>query len=181
MKIARSIIMVAVAALFGCSSPYTPAPQILPSYVKNVYIRPFVNNTSQYGLEEKLTLAVVDEFIRDGRLKIVNTEAEADGVLVGEISKYILQPLTYDANMVTEQYKLWILLNIHFVDRVKNETMWTEPNMEGIQVFYDVSRGGPTEVEVQQTMWANFATNIIKRTVEGFGSISGADQYKVPK
>jgi hypothetical protein len=59
--------------------------------------------------------------------------------------------------------------------------MWTEPNMEGIQVFYDVSRGGPTEVEVQQTMWANFATNIVKRTVEGFGSVSGANQNKVPQ
>ena len=171
MKVFRSFMSVLLVGLFavaGCESPYTPAPQILPTYIKTIYIRPFVNNTNQYGLEEKLTLAVVDEFIRDGRLKIVNSEAEADGVVVGEISKYILQPLTYDANMVTEQYKLWVLLNVHFVDRVKNVTMWTEPNMEGIQVYYDVTRGGPTEVEVQQTMWSNFAIDIVKRTMEGF-------------
>jgi len=180
-KTLASIFFSGVVIMLGCASPYTPAPQILPQYIKNIYIRPFVNNTSQYGLEEKLTLAVVDEFVRDGRIKVVGTEAEADGVLVGEISKYILQPLTYDANMVTEQYKLWILLNLHFVDKAKNVTMWSEPNMEGIQVYYDVSRGGPTEVEVQQTMWGNFATDIVKRTMEGFGTVKGANQYKVPQ
>jgi len=169
-----------VVALTGCASPYSPAPQILPAYIKTIYVRPFVNNTNQYGLEEKLTLAVIDEFVRDGRLKVVNSEGEADGVLAGEISKYILQPLTYDANMVTEQYKLWVLLNVHFIDRQKNVTMWTEPNMEGIQVFYDTTRGGPTEEEVRQTLWGTLSIDIVKRTIQGFGSVSGASEKKVP-
>ena len=181
LKAVKCFSFACVIAVAGCASPYSPAPQILPAYMKNIYIRPFVNNTSQYGLEEKLTLAVVDEFVRDGRLKVVNSEAEADAVLVGEISKYILQPLTYDANMVTEQYKLWVLLNVHFVDKVKNVTMWTEPNMEGIQIYYDVSRGGPTEEEVRQTLWDGLSRDIVKRTVEGFGSISGASEKKVPQ
>lgn len=168
-------------AVLGCSSPYTPAPQILPANIKTIYIRPFVNNTSQYGLEEKLTLKVVDEFVRDGRLKVVNSEAEADGIIAGEISKYILQPLTYDANMVTEQYKLWVLLNINFIDKAKNITLWTEPNMEGIQIFYDATRGGPTEEEVRETLWDSLARDIVKRTIQGFGSISGASEKKVPQ
>src|SRR5512133_1570424 len=69
----------------GCSSPYSPAPQILPSHIKKIYVRPFVNATTQYGLEEKLTLRVIDEFIRDGRLALANKEEDADGVVVGEI------------------------------------------------------------------------------------------------
>ena len=181
VRFIRSLLFAGFIAVLGCASPYTPAPQILPAHIKNIYIRPIVNNTSQYGLEEKLTLAVVDEFVRDGRLKVVNSEAEADGVVVGEISKYILQPLTYDANMVTEQYKLWVLLNVHFVDKVKNVTMWTEPNMEGIQIYYDVSRGGPTEEEVRQTLWASLSRDILKRTMDGFGSVQGASENKVPQ
>jgi len=176
----KTALTAAVIFVAGCASPYTPAPQILPAHIKNVYIRPVVNNTSQYGLEEKLTLKVIDEFVRDGRLKVVNTEPEADGVIVIEISKYILQPLTYDANMVTEQYKLWVLLNVHFVDRVQNVTMWNEPNMEGIQIYYDVARGGPTEEEVRETLWDGLSRDIVKRTVQGFGSVSGASENKVP-
>jgi len=180
MRIVKSIISVMVIALFGCAGPYAPAPQILPSHIRNVYIRPFVNSTSQYGLEEKLTLKVIDEFVRDGRLKVVNSEAEADGIVAGEISKYILQPLTYDANMVTEQYKLWVLLNVNFVDKAKNVTMWTEPNLEGIQIFYDTTRGGPTEEEIRETLWEGLSRDIVKRTIQGFGSVSGASEKKVP-
>jgi hypothetical protein len=166
----------------ACAAPYTPAPQILPSHIRKIYIRPFVNSTSQYGLEEKLTLRVIDEFVRDGRLTLVNNEAEADGILVGEISRYILQPLTYDANMVTEQYKLWVLLNVSLIDRGNNVTLWSEPNMEGIQIYYDATRpGGRTEEEVREILWDNLARDIVKRTVEGFGSVTGASDKKVPK
>jgi hypothetical protein len=168
--------------LAGCSSPYTPAPQILPANIKKIAVRPFVNNTTQYGLEEKLTLQVINEFVRDGRLVLVNKEEEADGVLAGEINKYILQPLTYDQNLVSRQYKLWVLLNVSLIDRVNNVTLWTEPNMEGIQIYYDVSQpGGKTEEEARQFIWDNLSKDIVKRTIEGFGSVSGASEKKVPK
>ncbi|MCB4790511.1 MAG: LPS assembly lipoprotein LptE [Elusimicrobia bacterium] len=168
--------------IIGCAAPYTPAPQILPSYVRKIAIRPFVNNTTQYGLEEKLTLQVINEFVRDGRLAVTNNESEADGIIVGEINKYILQPLTYDANLVTNQYKLWILLNVHFIDTKNNVTLWNEPNLEGIQIFYDSTQpGGQTEEEVRQTLWDNFAVDIVKRTYEGFGSVRSASEKKVPK
>ena len=136
------LLCLLVFVLAGCTSPYTPAPQILPSHIKKIYVRPFVNNTTQYGLEEKLTLRVVDELLRDGRLILVNNEADADGILAGEIEKYILQPLTYDENMVVEQYKLWVILNVHFIDKANNVILWSEPNLEGIQIFYDATRPG---------------------------------------
>ena len=168
--------------ILGCAAPYTPAPQIMPANIKKLYIRPIVNNTTQFGLEDKLTLAVVNEFVRDGRISITNNEGEADGVVVGEINKYILQPLTYDANLVTNQYKLWVLLNVSFVDKQKNVTLWSEPNMEGIQIYYDATQpGGQTEEEVRGTLWENFAVDIVKRTYDGFGSVSGASEKKVPK
>lgn len=166
----------------GCSAPYTPAPQILPAHIKSIAIRPFANNTSQYGLEEKLMLKVVDEFVTDGRLIISNDENEADGILAGEINRYILQPLDYDENLVTKQYKLWILLSVHFVDKKQNVTLWTEPNMEGIEIFYDVTQtGGQTEEEIREIIWENVSRDILKRTFEGFGSVTGASQKKVPK
>ena len=177
-----AILFTGVIFFTGCSSPYTPAPQILPAHIKRVAIRSVINNTSQYGLEEKMTLAITDEFVRDGRLAVVNSESEADGIVVTEINRYILQPLTYDSNMVTEQYKLWVLLNVYFIDRVNNVTLWSEANLEGVQIFYDATRpGGRSEEEVRETLWSNFARDITKRTVEGFGSVSGASDKKIPK
>jgi len=172
----------AIICFVSCSSPYDPAPQLLPSYIKKVYVRPIVNNTNQYGLEDKFTKEILDEFMRDGRLSIVTDESEADGVIVCEIKRYVLQPLTYDANMVTEQYKLWVLINVYFIDTHENITLWAEPNMEGIQIYADavkVGFGGMTEETAREFIWEKLARDIVKRTVKGFGNAGGISERKV--
>ncbi|MBO7431653.1 MAG: LptE family protein [Elusimicrobia bacterium] len=182
MKKVYLFIVSLFALLCACASPYDPAPQLLPSYVKNVYVRPVVNNTNQYGLEDKFTKAIIDEFMRDGRLSVVTTEEEADGVVVCEIKRYVLQPLTYDANMVTEQYKLWVLINAFFIDKHENVTLWVEPNMEGIQIYADsvkVGFGGMTEEEAREYIWDKLSRDIVKRTVKGFGNAGGISERKV--
>src|SRR5688572_16983112 len=76
---------VAVVAFCGCSKYYyNPAPQVLPAHIARIAVRPFANHTQQYGLEDKLTLAVQSEFNRDGRYQIT-TEEQADGVVIGDI------------------------------------------------------------------------------------------------
>ncbi|MGE4384256.1 MAG: LPS assembly lipoprotein LptE [Endomicrobiaceae bacterium] len=177
------LIMSLIAGSFiSCAAPYDPAPQLLPSYIKKIYVRPVINNTNQYGLEDKFTKAIIDEFMRDGRLSVVTSEEEADGVLVCEIKRYVLQPLTYDANMVTEQYKLWILINVYFIDKHENITLWIEPNMEGIQIFADavkVGFGGMTEETAREYIWDKLSRDVVKRTVKGFGNASGISERKV--
>ncbi|MDD3064714.1 MAG: LPS assembly lipoprotein LptE [Endomicrobiaceae bacterium] len=169
-------------AAAGCDSPYQPTPQLLPAYIKKIYVRPVVNNTNQYGLEDKLTKALIDEFMSDGRLSLMSNESEADGVLVCEIKRYVLQPLTYDANMVTEQYKLWILVNAYFIDKHENVTLWVEPNMEGIQIYADavkVGFGGMTEEQARENIYIKLSRDIVRRTVSGFGTASGISERKV--
>jgi len=175
-------LLVFIGAFTACAVPYDPAPQLLPAYIKNIYVRPVVNNTNQYGLEDKFTKAIIDEFMSDGRLSLMSNENEADGVLVCEIKRYVLQPLTYDANMVTEQYKLWILVNAYFIDKHENVTLWVEPNMEGIQIYADavkVGFGGMTEEQARENIYTKLSRDIVRRTVSGFGTASGISERKV--
>ena len=185
----KILFLFSLCAVFGifmisCSSPYDPAPQILPEHIKKVYVRPFINNTNQFGIETKFTIAVTDEIMRDGRLSLVNTEAEADGILTATIKRYILQPLTYDANMVVEQYKMWVIVSVSLIDKDNNITLWTESNLEGIQIYLDSTKGslgeGMTEEEAREIVWENLSRDIVKRTVKGFGSISSPSEKKVP-
>ncbi len=182
MKKLSLLLMSVFFCLISCTSPYDPAPQLLPAHIKNVYVRPVLNNTNQYGLEDKFTNAIIDEFMRDGRLSVVSNESESDGVIVCEIKRYTLQPLTYDANMVTEQYKLWVLINVYFIDRQENITLWAEPNMEGIQIYADVVKvgfGGMTEDQAREYVWEKLSRDIVKRTVKGFGNAGGISEKKV--
>jgi len=163
----------------GCKM-YTPQQQILPEYIKKIAIRPFLNKTSQLGLEDKLYVKIYDEFLHDGRY-LITSEEEADGVLVGEITHYILQPISYGANFEIQQYKLRILINIYFIDKKQDVTLWSQPNLEGMTVFYvSTQPGGMTEADAREIIWENLSKKIFTRTVEGYGSVTGISNKKIP-
>jgi hypothetical protein len=174
----------ALALLAGCSKYYyNPAPQVLPQYIRKLAVRPFANHTQQFGIEDRLTLAVQQLFNLDGRYQITS-EDQADGVVIGDITKYILEPLAYDQSRVPTQYKLWILVNVTFYDKIKNQSLWTEPNLGQPITFYSASSNQPgaiTETEAQQQIWNQMAMDISTRTLEGFGTITGSSDKVVPK
>ncbi|MFH1380215.1 MAG: LPS assembly lipoprotein LptE [bacterium] len=166
--------------IMGCGA-YQPAVIILPSHIRAIAVRHFVNETSVYGLEERLNLVLTDEFLRDGRIAIANEE-NADGVLNGKIVKYLLQPITFDANQVIEEYKLWVIVDIRFEDLVKNTILWEEKNLEGAYTFFVATKpGGITEEEAREIIWEDLSRDIVKRTIEGYGSVSGISDRVAPR
>jgi hypothetical protein len=167
--------------LLGCES-FQPSVQVLPSHIKKIAIGQFVNKTNIYGLEEKLKLDTINEFILDGRFEIVSDPNNSDGYVTGEILYYILQPTAYGPNYEVQQYKLRLILNFYFVDRIKNVTLWEEPNIEEVLYFPAATLpGGLTEEEAKNTILSNMAKKIYIRTIEGFGSVTGTSYKKVPQ
>ncbi|MDR2811529.1 MAG: LPS assembly lipoprotein LptE [Endomicrobium sp.] len=175
--------------LSSCTSPYEQAVQLLPEHVKKVYVKPFGNNTNQFGIESKFTNEVIEEIINSGRLSLVNKEEDADGVLTVTIKRYILQPLTFDINNVAEQYKMCIIASVSLVDNDNNVTLWSEPNMEGIQIYRDINRrpsgedfigDGMSEEDARQIVWIQMSRNIVRRVSKGFVSATSIAEKKVP-
>jgi hypothetical protein len=169
-----------LAFFAGCASPYKPVEQVLPQNIRKISIETFKNSTVYYGIEDKLTKQVTDEFIQDGRLEVTGSGA-ADGILRGSITRYVLEPLTYDENHVVREYKLRMLIDISLTDRVKNEVVWVEKNLEGTYRFFNVNLpGGITEEEAREVIWDKLARDILRRTIVGFGSVTGISEKKVP-
>jgi hypothetical protein len=180
------IFALLIASFTSCMLPYDPAVQILPEHIKKVYVKPFENNTNQFGIESKFTNEVIDEIVADGRLSLVNKESEADGVLSARIKRYILQPLTYDVNNIPDQYKMWIIVSVSLVDKDRNVTLWTEPSMEGIQIYRDINKrpsgedDGISEEEAREIVWTKMSRNILRRIIKGFGSATSISEKRVP-
>jgi len=171
-----------ILALSGCGgeSVYTAKPLLLPTHIRSIAVRPFINNTNIPGLERKLLLRVTEEFMREGRLPVVSNENDASGIIAGDIARYIREPLSYDANHVVEEYKLWVVIDFKFIDRVNRTQLWEEPRLEqSYRYFVETRPGGRTEEEAREELWRLFASDIVKRTIEGFGSVSGASERKV--
>lgn len=158
---------------------YNPAPQILPQHIKSIAIKPFSNKSSIFGIEEKLTLKVIDEFIRDGRYPI-KVESEAEGIIIGEVKNYIMVPIQYDANMIPTTYKITLNYSIKMIDKINNLILWEENTLIANYIFSDPSLpGGMTEEQAREKLWEIIAKDIVKRTIEGFGSVTGVSTKKL--
>lgn len=177
----RTLVLSAAAlALAACGAPddmsYRPAPQILPSHIKRIAVRPVVNKTQQFGLEDKLTRRILDEFLNDRRYGIL-PEQNADGVVICTITRYILTPVQYDAVLTPTVYKLRILTNLQFLDRASNTILWEEPNLEGTLIYSAPTLiGGKTEEQAREQIWDLLARDVVTRVIEGFGSVTGSSQ-----
>lgn len=173
------LVLVALAAACGTDVAYKPTPQLLPQHVQRLALRPVVNKTQQFGLEDKLMLRVRDEFLRDGRYPLV-PEPESQGIVWITVSRYILTAVQYDATQAATAYKLRILVDLQFVDKSTNQIIWEEKNLEGILSFpAQTLRGGLTEEQAREQIWDILARNIVKRVVDGFGSVTGTSERRI--
>ncbi len=181
----RSALLALLLGLAGCGGTsdiiYRPAQQKLPQHIKKIAVRPFANRTQQFGLEEKLTLKVVDEFLKNGEYA-VSPEDSAEGVVVGEIGHYILTPIQYDVNLVPTVYKLNVIAAVRLLDKAQNRYLWEEPALQATKIYSAATLpGGLTEEQARETLWEILAKDIVLRTVQGFGSVSSASQKKIPQ
>lgn len=177
-------ILAAALGLAACgTSPdivYKPAEQKLPLHIKRIAVRPFANKTQQFGLEEKITLKVIDEFLKNGEYT-VSPEGMAQGVVVGEITHYILTPIQYDVNLVPTVYKLNVLAAVRLLDKEQNRYLWEEPALQATKMYSAANLpGGLTEEQAREALWEILAKDVMLRTVQGFGSVSSASQKKIP-
>ena len=180
----KLLFLTVVAWLAACSASsdiiYRPAEQKLPIYIKRIAVRPFANKTQQFGLEEKITLKVINEFLKNGEY-LVSPENAAQGVIVGEISHYILTPIQYDVNLVPTVYKLNVIAGLRLLDREQNRYLWEEPALQVTKMYSAANLpGGLTEEQAREALWEILAKDVALRTVSGFGSVSSASLKKLP-
>ncbi len=179
----KTMLFAAALALGACSGTdilYRPAEQKLPQYIKRISVRPFANKTQQFGLEEKLTLKVIDEFLKNGEYT-VSPESAAQGVIVGEVIHYILTPIQYDVNLVPTVYKLNVIASVRLLDKENNRYLWEEPALQVTKMYSAANLpGGLNEEQAREALWEILAKDVVLRTVSGFGAVSSASQKKMP-
>ena len=156
----------------GCGEEhYKPYEQIMPQHVTKIAVRPFINKTQIFSLEDKLTLALTDEFLRNGQYQVVR-EDQADGVVIGLITRYLMVPLQYDTQMIPTTYRLEVWVNVRFLDKKTDTVLWEEPALVSNYVYSaSTLPGGMTEEQAREQVWENLSKDIVTRTTEGFGSV----------
>lgn len=68
----------------------------LPSDLQVIAVPAFQNQTSVMGLEQRLTSAVMEEFIQRTRYRVVGKPERADAVLWGTVKRVTSSPVVFD-------------------------------------------------------------------------------------
>ncbi len=177
------LILCCVAVLSACATEgalYTPQAQIMPQHIKKVAVRPILNKTEVFALEDKFYNELYDEFLRDGTYQIVSENNGAEGVVVTTISRYLNVPIQYDSQLIPTVYRMDIWLDVVLVDKTTNAPVWREPAFMGTQIYAaSTLPGGMTEVQARDVVFQKLSKDIVKRTVDGFGSVMSENKKKV--
>lgn len=175
--------LVGLAALVACAGEgayYKPQAQIMPQHIKKIAIRPIINKTEIFAMEDKLYIELYDEFLKNGTYQIVAENNGAEGVIVTSIARYLNVPIQYDSQLIPTVYKMDVWLDVMLIDKSTNQPVWREPAFLGTQTYSaSTLPGGMTETQARQVIWQKLSKDIVKRTVDGFGSVRSENKKKV--
>ena len=92
----------------------------LPPGIKTVFVSTFVNQTGEPRVEVEATRAAIQEFQKDGTLRVRGKD-QADALLTVTLVEYELEPLRYekDRAKTTQEYRLLLTADIVF-ERASN-------------------------------------------------------------
>ncbi len=127
----RKLILLLLFGTFvfsGCLR-YSFTGASIPEGVNSIYI-PFFPDQSRSGLgdlSDRLNRILIDRFINQSKLRLANSEEEADAVLDGSIINYSNRPFSIGGDEQANQNQVTITVSASFLYTSKDSPEWDKP------------------------------------------------------
>ena len=129
-----SITVAILALLSGCAGYRLGS--MLPPDIKTIYVPTFINKTTEPQLELDTTRYALQEFRKDGSLKLADTNA-ADAVLQVKLTDYRIIPLQYSNSRMTAatEYRITLYASIVLTRKHDGKVIVEHPRCYGEGTF----------------------------------------------
>jgi hypothetical protein len=129
-----SLVLLAALALTGCAG--YKLGSMLPPEIQTVNVPTFSNKTKEPLIEGPCTQAVIEEFQKDGSLRVVRSD-QSDAILTVAVTSFDLNPLGYrrDIQNAANQYRLIITASLIMERRSDHKILAQNPRVKGEAVF----------------------------------------------
>jgi len=163
-----SIIVLSIAMFTGCGY-YSFSGSALPSHIRTVAVPMFENKTSEFGVREDLTDALVDEFTQDNTLKVVDRRT-ADSMVRGDIVNIREQAGAYTQAEQVKEIRVYITVAVAFEDLKKKKIIWEESITQWGTYDPDLAPGqaGSSREDAIKEAVEKIVSDIFNKTVSGW-------------
>ncbi len=156
-------LSVCLLAILICScGVYTFNPRG-KSTISSISIERFTNETSEYGLEDRMSDQIIDAFIADGNIKIVSPE-NAEATLSGALVRYERKPFNPDINDQVEKYQVTMYFKIKLVNNADGVEIWNDQIHQNGEYNLETE----TEEDAQLIALGHLVDEIINRTTKNW-------------
>jgi outer membrane lipopolysaccharide assembly protein LptE/RlpB len=172
-KLALSLALLAAAlGAAGCGYHVAGHASQLPSEWTDIAIPAFKNDTTTYRIEQRMTQAVIREFITRTKYRVVQDPKAADGVLHGEVISIETDPVLFQA---TTGEVTTMLVTIHtkveLVDNKTDKPVYKNDDMvfrDEYQISTDVKSFFQEEDPAVERMSRDLASHLVSNVLENF-------------
>jgi Lipopolysaccharide-assembly len=166
------VIALSTLGFGGCGYHVAGTASRLPSDWSSIAIPAFKNHTTRYRIEQRLTEAVIREFIERTKYRVVQNVEAADGVLHGEVLSIETTPVIF--NSTTGEVETMIVTVHTKVLLVDNRTSRTEYKNDDMvfrdeyQISSDVQSFFDEQSPALGRMARDFASKLVSNVIENF-------------
>ncbi len=167
-KLPTYILLCLLIAIPGCLK-YSFTGASIPSDVNTIYI-PFFSDKSNSGLgdlSDRLDAALINRFINQSKLRLADSEDEADAVLEGTILSYSNRPFSITGDEVADQNQVKISVNATFLYSKNTKPEWTK-SFSGNFNFDPTDDPINGEIEALEEALKQIANNIFNDAVSNW-------------
>lgn len=138
----------------------------LPPDIRSVHVPTFINRSGEPQVEGEATRAAIQEFQRDGTLKVVDRE-QADTIVAVTLTGYRLDPVLFarDNTKTPTEYRIRLTAEMTMT-RAKTGAVLAQQKVTGETTFS--AEGGLTaaRLQAQPEAFRDLAHNVVERVVE---------------
>jgi len=159
-------------SLTGCGYHVAGRGASLPKEIKTIAVVAFENKTTRHRIEQRLTEAVVREFLARTKYRIVAEESEADAVLRGEVISVESSAVLFDtATGRATTMLVTVRMNVRLAERPSGNVLY-ENNTFLFREEYEISTDVASFFEEQDPaldrLARDFAATLVAAILENF-------------
>jgi lipopolysaccharide assembly LptE-like protein len=155
----------------GCGYHQAGKATKLPPNIRTIAIPTFSNNTTYFKVEQRLTHALIEEFIARTKYKIISSEEGADAVISGRVMYLGATPVIFDSSGRATTFLVNVGISVTMTDPQKKTTYYQNKNFsfrEEYEISRDPSQFFQEDSAAMDRLSRQFAQTLVSAILENF-------------